>query len=60
LHQGFQVRDICCAGRNYAAYSREMGSDPTREPPFLFQKPTEAIHLVLDRGRAARPLAGRA
>ena len=33
-------------GRNYAAHSREMGSDPTREPPFFFQKPTDAVQIV--------------
>ena len=32
----FPVRRIYCIGRNYAAHSREMGSDPNREPPFLF------------------------
>jgi fumarylpyruvate hydrolase len=42
----FPVRRIYCIGRNYAAHSREMGSDPTREPPFFFQKPTDAIQLV--------------
>src|SRR3978361_916310 len=42
----FQVRRIYCIGRNYAAHSREMGSDPTREPPFFFQKPTDAIQNV--------------
>src|SRR5689334_21343701 len=42
----FQVRRIYCVGRNYAAHSREMGSDPNREPPFFFQKPTDAIQLV--------------
>jgi len=46
--QTFQVRRIYCVGRNYAAHSREMGSDPTREPPFFFQKPTDAIQLVPD------------
>ena len=44
--QRFQVRRIYCVGRNYAAHSREMGSDPNREPPFFFQKPTDAIQLV--------------
>ena len=44
--QKFQVRRIYCVGRNYAAHAREMGSDPTREPPFFFQKPTDAIQLV--------------
>jgi fumarylpyruvate hydrolase len=29
--QRFQVRRIYCVGRNYAAHSREMGSDPSRE-----------------------------
>ena len=42
----FPVRRIYCIGRNYAAHSREMGSDPTREPPFFFQKPTDAIQYV--------------
>ncbi len=31
----FSVRRIYCIGRNYAVHSREMGSDPTREPPFF-------------------------
>ena len=44
--RGFPVRRIYCIGRNYAAHSREMGSDPTREPPFFFQKPTDAIQFV--------------
>jgi 2-keto-4-pentenoate hydratase/2-oxohepta-3-ene-1,7-dioic acid hydratase in catechol pathway len=42
----FPVRRIYCIGRNYAAHSREMGSDPTREPPFFFQKPTDAIQNI--------------
>src|SRR5262245_33580570 len=29
----YPVRRIYCIGRNYAAHAREMGSDPTREPP---------------------------
>lgn len=44
--QKFQVRRIYCVGRNYAAHAREMGSDPTRELPFFFQKPTDAIQLA--------------
>ena len=44
--QMFPVRRIYCIGRNYAAHAREMGSDPTREPPFFFQKPTDAIQNV--------------
>lgn len=42
----FPVRRVYCIGRNYAAHAREMGSDPTREPPFFFQKPTDAIQNV--------------
>jgi fumarylpyruvate hydrolase len=42
----FQVRRIYCIGRNYAAHAREMGSDPSREPPFFFQKPTDAIQNI--------------
>ncbi len=45
-NQVFPVRRIYCIGRNYAAHAREMGSDPTREPPFFFQKPTDAVQLV--------------
>ncbi|MBU3712963.1 MAG: fumarylacetoacetate hydrolase family protein [Limnohabitans sp.] len=44
--QRYPVRRIYCIGRNYAAHAREMGSDPTREPPFFFQKPTDAIQYV--------------
>lgn len=44
--QVFPVRRIYCIGRNYAAHAREMGSDPTREPPFFFQKPADAIQVV--------------
>jgi fumarylpyruvate hydrolase len=38
----FPVRRIYCVGRNFAAHTREMGGD-TREPPFFFQKPTDAV-----------------
>jgi len=44
--QVYPVRRIYCIGRNYAAHAREMGSDPTREPPFFFQKPADAIQVV--------------
>ena len=44
--QVLPVRRIYCIGRNYAAHAREMGSDPNREPPFFFQKPSDAIQLV--------------
>lgn len=39
----FPVRRVFCVGRNYAAHAREMGSDPTREPPFFFCKPADAL-----------------
>ncbi|MDB5653239.1 MAG: 5-carboxymethyl-2-hydroxymuconate isomerase [Tardiphaga sp.] len=42
----FPVRRIYCIGRNYAAHAIERGSDPTREPPFFFQKPTDAIQNI--------------
>lgn len=41
--QLFPVRRIWCVGRNYAEHAREMGSDPTREPPFFFAKPGDAV-----------------
>src|SRR4051794_12346705 len=42
----FPVRPIYCVGPNYAPYAIERGSDPTRKPPFFFQKPTDAIQNV--------------
>jgi fumarylpyruvate hydrolase len=39
----FPVRRIYCVGRNYAAHAREMGGDPTRERPFFFTKPADAV-----------------
>jgi fumarylpyruvate hydrolase len=42
----FPVRRIYCVGRNYAAHAREMGFDPSREPPFFFCKPADAIVTV--------------
>lgn len=53
--QVFPVRRIYCVGRNYAAHAREMGSDPTREPPFFFQKPTDAIQYVAAGTTADHP-----
>jgi fumarylpyruvate hydrolase len=37
------VRRIFCVGRNYAEHTREMGGDPTAEPPFFFTKPADAL-----------------
>ena len=39
----FPARRIYCVGRNYAEHAKEMGSDPTREPPFFFCKPADAV-----------------
>jgi fumarylpyruvate hydrolase len=39
----FPVHRIYCVGRNYAAHAREMGNDPTREPPCFFTKPADAV-----------------
>jgi fumarylpyruvate hydrolase len=43
LDAKFPVRRIWCIGRNYADHAREMGHDPTREAPFFFQKPSDAV-----------------
>jgi fumarylpyruvate hydrolase len=53
----FPVRRIFCVGQNYAAHAREMGSDPTRDPPFFFTKPADA--LVTDGAPARYPSATR-
>ena len=42
----FPVRRVFCVGRNYAGHAREMGSDPDREPPFFFSKPSDAGAVV--------------
>lgn len=39
----FAIRRVFCVGRNYAAHAREMGKDPTREPPFFFMKPADTV-----------------
>ncbi len=39
----FPIRRILCVGRNYEAHAREMGKDPTRDKPFFFMKPADAI-----------------
>ncbi len=42
----FPIRRVYCIGRNYAEHAIEMGHDPTREPPFFFQK--NPNNVVLD------------
>ena len=39
----FPVSRIFCVGQNYAEHAREMGGDPTREKPFFFSKPWDAL-----------------
>ncbi|WP_332685775.1 fumarylacetoacetate hydrolase family protein [Devosia sp.] len=38
----FAVRRVYCVGRNYAEHIIEMGND-TRDPPFFFAKPADAV-----------------
>ena len=42
----FPVRRVFCVGRNYAEHAREMGHDPSREPPFFFTKPADALVIA--------------
>ena len=39
----YPVRRIFCVGRNYADHAAEMGGDATKEPPFFFTKPADAV-----------------
>ncbi len=39
----FPVRRVYCVGRNYIEHIREMKEGDERDPPFFFQKPTDAI-----------------
>ena len=48
----FPVRRVYCVGQNYAAHVAEMGDD-TRQPPFFFAKPADA--LMPGGGRIAYP-----
>jgi len=57
----FPVRHIYCVGRNYAEHAKEMGGDATKEPPFFFTKPADAIVPVVPPaiGRVVYPMATR-
>lgn len=50
----FPVRRVYCVGRNYAEHAAEMGAD-SREPPFFFGKPADA--LVPNGGEVRYPPA---
>src|SRR5438874_7483913 len=43
----YPVRHIYGVGRNYAEHAKEMGGDATKEPPFFFTKPADAIVPVV-------------
>jgi fumarylpyruvate hydrolase len=55
----FPVRHIYCVGRNYAEHAKEMGGDASKEPPFFFTKPADAVVPVVppEAGTMAYPLA---
>jgi fumarylpyruvate hydrolase len=55
----FPVRHVYCVGRNYAEHAKEMGGDATKEPPFFFTKPADAVVPVVPPavGTIAYPLA---
>jgi fumarylpyruvate hydrolase len=42
----FSVRRIFCVGRNCADHAREIGNDPTREPPFFCTTPADTIGTI--------------
>jgi fumarylpyruvate hydrolase len=51
----FPVRRIYCIGRNYPEHALESGSDPKSEPPFFFQKPSDAVQYVAPGTTADHP-----
>lgn len=51
----FPVRRIYCIGRNYAGHAREMGADPTREPPFFFQKASDTVQYCAEGQVTSHP-----
>jgi len=57
----FPVRHIYCVGRNYAEHAKEMGGDASKEPPFFFTKPADAVVPVVPPaiGSVRYPLATR-
>jgi fumarylpyruvate hydrolase len=51
------VHRIYCVGRNYAEHAKEMGHDPSREPPFFFSKPANAVFEPARQGVLPFPAA---
>lgn len=52
----FPVRRVYCVGRNYADHVREMGFDPSREPPFFFCKPNDTACVVACDAAVVQPI----
>lgn len=46
--QRLPVHRIYCIGRNYEAHAVEMGHDPSKEPPFFFQKNPDNLIVGAD------------
>jgi fumarylpyruvate hydrolase len=46
--QRVPVHRIYCIGRNYEAHAVEMGHDPSKEPPFFFQKNPDNLTVGAD------------
>src|SRR2546423_11615074 len=57
----YPVRHVYCVGRNYAEHAKEMGGDATKEPPFFFTKPADAVVPVVagSIGRMHYPLGAK-
>jgi fumarylpyruvate hydrolase len=55
----FPLRRVYCIGRNYAAHAREMGGDPTREPPFFFNKAPDTLQPVAPGATVDHPYPPR-
>ena len=55
----FPVRHIYCVGRNYAEHAKEMGGDATKEPPFFFTKPADAVVYRLPQAAASTTHSAR-
>jgi fumarylpyruvate hydrolase len=49
----YPVRRVYCVGRNYVEHIREMKEGDERDPPFFFQKPTDAV--VTNKGPLPYP-----
>lgn len=39
----FPIGRVYCVGRNFDEHTREMGKDPSTNPPFFFLKPADAV-----------------